>query len=343
MMSFYETIAVYTNPGRGELPSSSKVRDVGEQIHFIKRGMGKLPTTALQIGSSDGYTLSRFRDAGVKRVLGVELSVASVELAKRLYDVETIRTTAEAFVTEEAFELILLTHVLEHFYTPQTVLEKCYQLQKKLTQGFIYIEVPLLAHENTLCPGFFSFEHINYYTKGNLTRSLEEAGYYPISVVEHYQSNLSPVIGILASTVKKQLYKIHDNEYQENRRVLLSYRAREIDEWQSKLDMISQEIKEAKRFFIWGAGIHTTQLIANTNLLAITDVCGLVDSSQLKWNIQQGDWVCRDPMLIDWQEGDSLIISSYASEQEIFDALSWLRDKGVKTFRLHNSSGPKVH
>lgn len=343
MMTYYESVAVYTNPGRKELPSDSKIRDVGEQIQFIKRGIGALPKSALQIGSSDGYTLSQFRKAGVKRVLGIEPGLSACELAKRLYDVETLRTSAEEFTTEESFELILMTHVLEHLYAPQSVLEKCYDVQKDLEQAYIYIEVPLLTHENAMCPGFFSFEHINYYTRGNVLRSLEQAGYYCISIIEHYQSNLSPIIGILASTVKSQNCKSYTNDYQENRRILLSYRAREIKEWQNKLDAIQPFIKDSKRFFIWGAGIHTSQLFANTNLLDFINIFALVDSSQLKWGIQQGDWQCKNPKLIDWREGDVVLISSYASEQEIFDALSWLRDKGVKTLRLHSSIDPRAN
>ncbi|AUC87640.1 methyltransferase type 11 [Alteromonas sp. MB-3u-76] len=343
MMAYYETVAVYTNPGREELPSAAKVRDLDEQINFIKRGIGKLPDKVLQIGSSDGYTLSRFRAAGVKRVLGVEPSIASVDIAKRLYDVESIRTTAENFDTKEEFSLILMTHVLEHFYAPQEVLKKCFSLQEKLDDGYIYIEVPLLTHEDSMCPGFFSFEHINYYTKGNLTRSLEEVGYYPISVIEHYQSNLSPVIGILASNNKPRHYLADNNEYQENKRILASYRKKEIEQWQSKLDVIQPTLESAERLILWGAGIHTTQLLANTNLLKSKAVNDIVDSSKLKWGIKQGDWVCKNPNHIDWQEGDAVIISSYASEQEIFDSLQWLRDKGVKTLRLHNIVDSKAH
>ena len=54
-----------------------------------------------------------------------------------------------------------------------------------------------------------------------------------------------------------------------------------------------------------------------------------------------GDIVAK--ALEDWQEGDAVIISSYASEQEIFDSLQWLRDKGVKTLRLHNIVDSKAH
>ncbi|MFV7784346.1 class I SAM-dependent methyltransferase [Shewanella marisflavi] len=343
MMTFYSSMAVYTNPGRAEKPSEAKIRDLDEQIQFIKRGIGQLPNSTLQIGCSDGYTLSRFRDAGVKRVLGVEPGNASVELAKRLYQIDCIHGSAEDFQTDETFELILLTHVLEHLYQPQTTLEKCRALQQGVDEGFIYVEVPLMAQPESLCPGFFSFEHINYYTKENLLQSLQQAGYSPVSVVEHFNSNLSPIIGILASTKSQPHYGNYQVDPNLNRQWLSHYRAKEVGYWQGCLDTLLDRLQQSRRIYLWGAGIHTCQLVANTNLITSCHITGLTDTSSLKWGLKQGDWVCQDPASIDWQPGDTVLISSYASEKEIFDALTWLREKGVATLRLHNVDDTRAH
>ena len=91
------------------------------------------------------------------------------------------------------------------------------------------------------------------------------------------------------------------------------------------------------------AGIHTSQLVANTNLITECSISGLADTSNLKWGSRQGDWICQDPTRIDWHVGDSVLISSYASEKEIYDALQWLRDKGVTTLRLHNVDDTGSH
>lgn len=343
MMTFYSSMAVYTNPGRAEKPSEAKIRDLDEQIQFIKRGIGYLPDSTLQIGSSDGYTLSRFRTAGVKRVLGVEPGTASVELAKRLYQIDCIHSSAENFQTEESFELILLTHVLEHLYHPQVTLTKCRQLQNAVEEGFIYVEVPLMAQPDSLCPGFFSFEHINYYTKENLLQSLIQAGYSPISVIEHFNSNLSPVIGVLASTKAQNHYLSLHTDPIINRKILTEYRNKEITYWQGCLDKVQKQLNKSKRIYLWGAGIHTCQIVANTNLLERCHIDGLTDTSTLKWGLQQGDWICQDPATIDWQPGDTVLISSYASEKEIFDSLTWLRKRGVTTLRLHNIDDSRAH
>jgi len=305
--------------------------------------VGHLPASVLQIGSSDGYTLSRFRESGVMRVLGVEPSAASVELAERLYQVECVKGSAEDFETGQSFELILMTHVLEHLYHPQQTLAKCRELHSGFEEGFIYIEVPLMAQPGSLCPGFFSFEHINYYTKENLIQSLKRAGYSPVSVVEHFNSNLSPVIGMLASTKEQNHYNVSSSEPVINYQILKNYRQKEISYWQGCLDQILEKLQRSDRIFLWGAGIHTSQIVANTNLLERCEVHGLTDTSPLKWGLQQGEWICLDPASIDWQVGDAVLISSYASEKEIFDSLSWLRDKGVETLRLHNIDDARAH
>lgn len=343
MMTFYSSMAVYTNPGRAEKPTDAKVRDLDEQIRFIRRGIGHLPQSALQIGSSDGYTLSRFRDAGVSRVLGVEPGTASVELAKRLYQIDCIHGSAEDFHTDEQFELIILTHVLEHLYQPQDTLKKCRSLQQQAEEAFIYVEVPLMAKPASLCPGFFSFEHINYYTRDNLVLSLAEAGYSVVSLVEHYNSNLSPIIGVLASTRRQDHCDDFHAEISRNRAILSEYRAKEVAYWQGCLDAILPALKQSRRVFLWGAGIHTSQIVANTNLITECTIAGLTDTSNLKWGLRQGDWLCQAPDSIDWQQGDCVLISSYASEKEIFDALQWLRDKDVTTLRLHNVDDTRTH
>ena len=343
MLDYYNCLAVYTNPGRQFKPSIAKVRDVDEQVQFIRRGIGELPKSALQIGSSDGYTLHGFKTSGVERVLGIEPGVASVEIAKNLYGIECINSSAEAFEIDEDFELIILTHVLEHLYDPQMVLEKCRSLHGNNNRGYIYIEVPLLADHNSLPPGFFSFEHINYYTRENLTESICMAGYSPVSFIEHYESNLSPIIGILATTEQKSHVSIKREPYEIIKKNILEYHKDETAYWKNCLKNIENDLLGANRIFLWGAGIHTCQLVANTHILEKFNIAGLTDTSELKWGIQQGNWLCQSPDSIDWSPDDVVIISSYASEKEIYDALQWLRDIGVKTLRLHNIDDPKAH
>lgn len=332
---YYRTTAVYTNPGREEAPSASKIRDVNEQVHFIERGMSRLPQSILQIGSSDGFTLSQFKNAGVPEVMGIELSEAAIAIARRRYGVHSINANAETYQFADSFELILLTHVLEHLYEPQKLLQRCNKSQSSLNEGFIYIEVPLLTDSNTLCPGFFTFEHTNYYNEFSLLKSLVLAGYTPISIIKHLNSNLSPVIGVLATTKKQGSFPISTEPAEKNKTILADYWNGEVEYWQSCVNSAMKLLQGPGNVYLWGAGIHTCQLLANTTLLNAVPIAGLTDSSQIKWHMTQGNWECQPPTQIDWQQGDKVIISSFASQEEIYKSLQWLRDKGVITLRLH--------
>jgi len=336
MKTYYQTLAVYTNPGRNDEPTPAKVRDLDEQIQFVVRGAGHLPERVLQIGSSDGYTLSRFRQAGAQTVLGVEPGSESVKLASEKYDVPCFQGVFEDFEPEHPFELIVLTHVLEHFYHPSKVLERCFELQRPLKEGFLFAEVPLLTHPELLCPGFFSFEHINYYSQITLTESLQRAGYGILSWNVHLKSDASPVVGVLATTQNRLPKTEFENNYDRHRKWVLDFRKLELERWQACVDRVLAPLKCAKRVYLWGAGIHTSQLLADTNLLEHVSIDGLVDTSPLKWNVKQGDWVCMNPFEHKWSNGDAVLISSYMSEKEIYDAIQWLRDLGVSTLRLHN-------
>lgn len=339
MDKYYESIAVYTNPGRQGEPTINKKNDVNEQIKFITRGLGKLPSTVMQIGSSDGFTLSRFKEHGCSEVIGIEPCISAAKLAKEKYGITCIASTIENIKTEKNFELILLTHVMEHLYTPADTLNKCYKMQPE--NGAVYVEVPLMSNLIDACPGFFSFEHINYYTRENLLFSLRKANYKPISIIEHMESNACPIIGVLAKKQTTDTPFNLESEYHTNKHIAESYLNSDKKYWQSILDKAREELSSCKRLFIWGAGGHTSQLISNTSINDDFNICGLIDSSSSKWGVIQGRWTCQSPKDVYWRKGDGIILSTYASETELYNSLEWARELGVITIKLHNVKSSK--
>ena len=86
---------------------------------------------------------------------------------------------------------------------------------------------------------------------------------------------------------------------------------------------------------IWGAGIHTSQLLANTDLKSYLQIKGLLDSSLTKWGRNLGSITCYFPDNVSLKKGDVILISSYASEQEIYDSLDKYRGKGINIIKLY--------
>ena len=117
---------------------------------------------------------------------------------------------------------------------------------------------------------------------------------------------------------------------------MTSYSERDKTSWKRIELKLKQKIKYGTAVYIWGAGIHTSQLLANTDLKSYLQIKGLLDSSPTKWGKNLGNMICYSPDNVDIKKGDVILISSYASEQEIYDCLEECRKKGVIVQRLYH-------
>jgi hypothetical protein len=73
---------------------------------------------------------------------------------------------------------------------------------------------------------------------------------------------------------------------------------------------------------VWGAGIHTSQLLARTALEKYTEVDYLVDSDKSKWNLKLGPYQIKNPEELEYDDRSlGIVISSFDSELEILRAL----------------------
>lgn len=109
----------------------------------------------LEVGAGDGGLYHEMRRRGYKN-----------------YAAAPYKTT-----TLGEYDLIILSHVLEHVLDPQSFIK---ELPLK-ENGLLYIEVPdaarYLTHAQT-SHGYINFEHINHFTYGSLYLTLKECGYF---------------------------------------------------------------------------------------------------------------------------------------------------------------------
>ena len=334
---YYRDLAIYTNPGREGKPDPRNIAMVDEQIKFITRGIGYLPKKVFQVGSSDGYTLNTFREKGSNDVFGIEPTQNSCLFAKQRYNVLCENKAIEDFKFTSPYDLILLTHVLEHLENPIDALYKCRKAHEDLPVGYIYIEVPLLDKTKTLCPGLFTLEHRFYFSRAKITELIENAGYEPISIVEHYEAEIYPVIGILAST-KSLTYTKQDpeNEYVQTKSLLAGYFKNEKEYWGNKYTQIYDKLKSADKIYIWGAGAHTSLLFSNTSILNDFKIDGILDSAKSKWGLSYGQWKCMQPKKSIFSDNCAILISSYNSEDEIFNTIKKTMIGSVTPIKFHS-------
>ena len=315
---YYESAAAYINAGRSGDVSEQKKRFVQRQLYTLFDVLGCVPRNIFQVGCSEGYTLSMFLDSGSSKVAGVDPSIASHKLAKEKYGIDTsIGFFEDYHLTGEVYDLIVLTHVLEHLFDPVGILKKCSLMQND--DGWVLIEVPLFEGCSFFPPGMFTLEHLNYFSENNLKRMVYKIGYEPYFIGKYFYNVDYPVI-MMVCQKKTNDNENNRNDYEYNIEIVKEYLRKESLSWKKVEERVRKTIPDGEKVYIYGAGLHTTQLLANTDIEQHVEIVGLLDSSPTKWGKRIGDYECNRPNTV--CEGIKyIVISSYASEDEIYEFL----------------------
>jgi 2-polyprenyl-3-methyl-5-hydroxy-6-metoxy-1,4-benzoquinol methylase len=156
LKNFY-TESYYSAPEKNRLiyllRSRFSLLRAWSQYRFVERNLGnrgpESGRSVLEIGSSDGSLLSIFQKHGWK-IRGLEFSSFSVRKAREKHGIELEENDIfDLDPGKDKFDIIALSHVLEHMPDPIRVLEHCKQLLTP--HGHIFVELPLapLGHECT--------------------------------------------------------------------------------------------------------------------------------------------------------------------------------------------------
>jgi hypothetical protein len=333
MQKYYSETAVYINPGRNGKPPSYNKKRVAWSIKALQSVVGDIPQSVFQVGCSDGFTLSEFRGAGASEVSGIDPGSAGNTLAKELYGIEITTGTIEQFQPSRHYDLMILTHILEHLYDPLKVMAKCALMQDE--GGWLLLEVPLLERLDRLPPGYFTLEHLNYFSEPTLLRMLGDAGYVAHMIEKRYCDRIYPCISVVARKERSAFPSDADSDYSRARPFIQAYRQRETGQWQNISDKLKQRMRQGASVYIWGAGIHTSQLLASTDLRSYVSIKGLLDSSPTKWGKRFGDLTCLAPHDVQLGPDDTVVISSYVSEGEIYRNLKASEASGFSVQTLH--------
>lgn len=146
-----------------------------------------VPKTVLEIGAGEGAVLQRLADSGFgKRHYALEISASAIERIRsrripslvecRQYDGYTVP------YGHAAFDLAILSHVIEHVEHPRLLLNEAARVARCL-----FIEVPL-EHNRRLPPDFVwdGVGHINFYTAQTIRLLVQSCGH---EVLEQRQSH----------------------------------------------------------------------------------------------------------------------------------------------------------
>jgi SAM-dependent methyltransferase len=268
-----------------------------------------------EIGAAAGTALNAFKRQGFT-VGGCDPSHTATTQAMEIFGIKVDRTDAEHAAPHVAhFDIMLMSHVLEHFRDPLATLK---QLRAHMRTGAgLILEVPCATAAELLPPGWFAFEHITYFSPATLTAMLQAAGFEPLELRVNLGAPIAPVLAVAARAA--QVRSLPSNTQADA--LAFAHRVAERDAmfWQEtgqRLATVSGDV------VIWGAGVHTAQLLSQTPLTQKARVTLIIDRDRQKWGHRLGPYPIAAPSeLKPGPNGPTVVVSSYAFESQIRDTL----------------------
>ncbi len=154
------------------------------QFSFIKKYIDCRNKKVCEIGAFDGLLLSIFKKNG-SDVYGYELNDNARYYAKKKYDINLESNFLES---DNKYDIIILSHVIEHFKEASKILYKIKDMLK--CGGHLYIEVPNSPMANQcsyeMLMRYLSTEHIINFNKDNLIKFIKESDF---DIIECNYSN----------------------------------------------------------------------------------------------------------------------------------------------------------
>jgi SAM-dependent methyltransferase len=133
------------------------------------------------LGCGHGLLLKRFKDLGFD-VIGVDPDPSSREFAAKsgIIVLEGTAERAPAELANRQFDLVLMTHSLEHCIAPMAAIANAFRMTKE--GGYFYCEVPncgcLHFQAFTVCSEMFdSPRHLWFFTAQSLLRAMDKGGF----------------------------------------------------------------------------------------------------------------------------------------------------------------------
>ena len=165
------------------MPSARATIDAGMR-HLSKPRPGQ---RLLDVGCGNGGFLLRARSAGWD-VVGLDFDPKAVDTARKR-GLDVYLGGIEIFEGKQnQFDVITLSHVIEHVHDPNCVLRNCFRLIKP--GGYLWIETPILSAEGHKLygqnwRGLEPPRHIVIFTSDSLRYALYNAGFKKIDAMPY--------------------------------------------------------------------------------------------------------------------------------------------------------------
>lgn len=343
--SYSELSKHYTSWSNYEMPQSKGIysNEMANKwlrtYEFVKKGFpDDFRGNVLEVGCATAFGLSIFKSNGWD-VLGLDPSQKASEIANKQYGIRVINSLFDInLFSGKKYDLIIFSHVLEHIISPGELVKDLVSILNP--NGLIYIEVPDMSNPDVPM-GYFTYEHLNYFTPTALTNLMGENGYNLVCMEQFLGSmEIEPYYPVISALYKPQKanhqkyvlindFKISNNAV-ENYIGKQNLQGKKIDK---KINAVVEKYA-AERIGLWGAGIHTSQLLSLTKLKNIK-IGYIFDNDQKKHGSSLHDVIVSGLSENIENHVDCIIISSRAYEREIYAQIKFLENFGVEILRIY--------
>ncbi|HEY4263829.1 MAG TPA: class I SAM-dependent methyltransferase [Micropepsaceae bacterium] len=315
-----ENYAAYSNYTCFDPAAARAAPPAASTRRLVTLAEARAPRTGkiYEVGCATGFHLAHFRHAGWE-VAGCDPSPKAKAQANDIFGIAVDCGMEEDILPRQSdLAVVLFSHVLEHLDDPLAALKRARHALRD--DGVVLLEVPCAISAHLMPPGWFTFEHLHYFSENSLLRMLSEAGLAPVEMRIAFKAEIYPVIAVIAGKsetfsppAKSELHVAQARQF------LAELVARDDALWNATSARLQAGLG---RVYVWGAGVHTAQLFDRTPLLQNANVVGIIDRDNQKWGRSQAnrEIIGPDDFFARYDD-EPVIIYSFASEAQIAQSL----------------------
>ena len=317
----------FNDNNKNFIESKDFIKRSNIQKKFIEENCDKKIESIFEIGAATAYNLNLYKQEG-KKVFGIEPSKKNKEIALEKYGINLYSDTLQNYLKDETiehskFDLIFLSGFLEHIVNPM----QCIQNLASFSNKYIFIDVPTFDFKfSDEVYGMFSDEHVNYFTFESIQNIMSKANYHLVNArIEFYLDCYVPAgtPGLLSIWEKNEDGKEYNSRKIINNSLeIFNNYIKDSEKLIKKIEEKLEKIDDKERLAIWGAGNHTSRLLAMTSL-SKKNIVKIYDSDIKKQGHKLlGKEICQFN-INDFEKDnvEKILISSYASQNVILKSM----------------------
>jgi 2-polyprenyl-3-methyl-5-hydroxy-6-metoxy-1,4-benzoquinol methylase len=328
-MSKYEEPEIASGGGNTPWDKERLTRVATDLARYIDKS-----SAILDVGCANGGLLAILREQGFTNITGLDQSPACVSYIKKTHGIRAVqggifnKQFEDTGFMEEKFDLVILSHVLEHICDLQLAMD--FISGKLKNNALLYIETPDAAsyYRYPKVPFYyFDCEHINHFDLQHLQMLFEPKGYS----VQWYTQKEFPVSEEMSYPAAALLLKNEGHKYSEidlkhkdNAKMsVLKHLEQSIAE--QNANNINRLADQYEEIIVWGAGQYTLRLLENSRL-GDCNIIAFIDNDKGKQGMTLKDKKVYSPEFLKNTDCTVLICSSlYANE-----IANQIKDMGIE-------------